>query len=77
MSPTFFVQECPICGRNLEVRVTYLGRNVVCQHCGGSFTASDGSVELSPEDSGLLLLRVEELLELTAVAGASSPPVPR
>lgn len=63
---TFFVQECPICGRSLEVRVTYLGRNVVCQHCGGSFTASDGSVELSPEDSGLLLLRVEELLAATA-----------
>ena len=34
-SPLYFVQECPTCGRNLQIRVVYLGRNVVCQHCHG------------------------------------------
>ena len=40
-SPLYFVQECPTCGRNLQVRVVYLGKNVVCQHCQGKFLACD------------------------------------
>lgn len=38
---TYFVQDCPTCGRKLNVRVEYLGRKVVCQHCQGSFVAWD------------------------------------
>ena len=30
---TYFVQECPTCGRALHVRVEYIGRALVCQHC--------------------------------------------
>ena len=31
---TYFVQECPTCGRRLQVRVIYLGKRVACRHCG-------------------------------------------
>ena len=34
-------QNCPVCGRNLRIRVRLLGRLVYCQHCGGGFTATD------------------------------------
>lgn len=37
----YFIQECPVCGRPVQVRVVYLGRQVNCQHCGGQFVASD------------------------------------
>jgi hypothetical protein len=42
---TYFVQSCPICGRALQVRLEYLGRSVTCQHCHGTFTAADPSLE--------------------------------
>lgn len=62
---TYFVQECPTCGRSLHVRVEYLGRNVVCQHCHALFEACDpSSAAYPPSQSGLALLRrAEELLE--------------
>lgn len=64
---TYFVQECPTCGRSLQVRVEYLARQVVCQHCHGRFEASDpasptGSASRSVPD---LLRRADRLLELT------------
>ena len=62
---TYFVQECPTCGRNLQVRVEYLGKNVACQHCHARFEACEpGSSEYPPSESGLALLRrAEELIE--------------
>jgi DNA-directed RNA polymerase subunit RPC12/RpoP len=62
---TYFVQECPTCGRTLHVRVDYLGKNVICQHCGGRFLASDTEPpQPSLTDSGLALLRrAQELLD--------------
>ena len=61
---TYFVQECPTCGRCLQVRIEYLGRTVVCQHCRGSLEASDpASAALSPSTSGHALLeRADQLL---------------
>lgn len=38
---TYFVQDCPICGRQLEVRLELLGRSVACPHCHGRFEARD------------------------------------
>ncbi len=63
--PTYFVQECPTCGRSLQVRVEYLGRQVVCQHCHGRFEACDpSSAAYPPSASGVnLLRRADELLE--------------
>ena len=34
-------QSCPVCGRNLRIRVMLLGQRVYCQHCGGGFIATD------------------------------------
>lgn len=41
MTLTCYLQVCPICGRRLQVRIEYLGREVICYHCSGSFIASD------------------------------------
>ena len=66
---TFFVQECPTCGRRAEVRVEYLGRQVICDHCHGRFMATDpngvasGSVAATSAD---LLRRAERLLQVVA-----------
>ncbi len=61
---TYFVQGCPTCGRRLQIRVEYLGRTVVCQHCRGRFVARDPAV--NPVDgangSNPLLQRADELL---------------
>jgi hypothetical protein len=61
---TYFVQECPTCGRGLQVRVEYLGRQVVCQHCHGRFEACDpAGTAPSASNSGIdLLRRADELL---------------
>lgn len=69
---TYYVQECPTCGRNLQIRVEYLGKVVECQHCHARFEASDPvSGECPPMESGLSLLeRAEQLLQS---ASASMP----
>ena len=62
---TYFVQECPTCGRSLQVRVEYLGRQVVCQHCHGRFEATDPTNSARPmsDSSSDLLRRADQLLE--------------
>lgn len=71
---TYFVQECPTCGRNLQVRVQYLGKQIVCQHCGARFEAYEpGSAYPPPQSSVSLLERAEQLLQS---AGASSLGLP-
>lgn len=65
MAATYFVQECPTCGRNLQVRVDYLGKRVVCQHCKARFEACDPSSAAYPpmESSLSLLARADQLIE--------------
>ena len=76
-NPTYFVQNCPTCGRRLLIRVEYLGKKVVCQHCHGSLTAMDPNMRA--DGGGLdnpLLRRAEELLETVSnkyPAPASAP----
>jgi len=62
----FFVQDCPTCGRRLHVRVEYLGREVVCQHCRGRFMATDpDAAPTEPSASAMAVLqRVDELIDL-------------
>ncbi len=69
---TYFVQECPTCGRRLHVRVEYLGRKVVCEHCRGQFTACDPNSKRieDPESAQALLRRAEELLQYAAQQGS-------
>ena len=67
-NPTYFIQECPTCGRRLQIRVEYLGRKVVCQHCQGHLiAAAPTSVRCERAESGnALLRRADELLESIA-----------
>jgi len=61
----FFIQECPTCGRTLQVRVTYLGKMVACKHCHAQFNASDPDSHpiASHDNSDVVLLdRVDALL---------------
>jgi len=65
---TYYNQECPTCGRKLNVRVEYLGRKVVCQHCRAPFLAWDpeGAPSATQEASlsGTRLLdRAQELID--------------
>jgi hypothetical protein len=67
---TYFVQDCPTCGRKLNIRVEYLGRKVVCQHCNGNFVAwdPDNAPPTNPPSTSLsgtkLLERAQELIDL-------------
>jgi DNA-directed RNA polymerase subunit RPC12/RpoP len=63
-NPMYFVQECPTCGRRLQIRVEYLGREVVCQHCRGKLTAQDPESHryAGCNEAEDLLRRAEELL---------------
>lgn len=76
---TYFVQECPTCGRRLLVRVEYLGRRVACQHCRGWFIALDAASCRYPnsDSTPALLRRADELLETSSrrakVRSASHP----
>ena len=71
---TYFVQECPTCGRNLQVRVEYLGKQVICQHCGARFEACEpGSAAYPPNGSSLSVLeRAERLIQTASSVGAQS-----
>jgi len=62
---TYFVQECPTCGRSLQVRVEYLGRQVVCQHCHARFEATDPTNTSPPlsNSSSDILRRADQLIE--------------
>jgi hypothetical protein len=64
----YFVQECPICGRHLQVRVEYLGKKVVCRHCQGELTATDPSNRRYDcgDSADALLRRANELLQSVA-----------
>jgi hypothetical protein len=61
---TYFVQECPTCGRRLHVRVDYLGKRVVCQHCRGAFIAFDPAGAAYPRaQTESFLRRIDQLLQ--------------
>ncbi|HTN77111.1 MAG TPA: hypothetical protein VL096_17750, partial [Pirellulaceae bacterium] len=57
---TYFVQDCPTCGRRLQIRVEYLGKRVACQHCRGQFDATEalGGLRQPSESSLSILARV-------------------
>jgi len=63
---TYFTQECPTCGRRLQVRIAYLGKQVVCQHCSGRFDACDpdgvSATAIPAGSPSGILERADELL---------------
>ena len=80
LSSTYFYQECPTCGRSLQIRVEYLGKRVTCQHCHGQFEAIDAaSIRLDQAtETNALLRRANELLDTSAQQKAQSrSPYPR
>ena len=72
----YYVQECPTCGRSLQIRVEYLGRRMVCEHCRGRFTARDpASAPLGTPDD--LLRRADALLQSLDAELTRRTPSPR
>lgn len=76
-SPVFFHQQCPVCGRVVRVRVSLLGRQVYCQHCQGSFVATDSSMGgLPPTTTVVQSAGTDDLIEraneLLARAGGNA-----
>ena len=69
---TYFVQECPTCGRRLQIRVEYLGKQVVCQHCRGKLIACDPASNRYGSGGSVLMDRAEELLERSSQHSAPS-----
>lgn len=61
-NPTYFYQECQVCGRTLRISVRWLGQRLVCQHCGCRFVATDP--ESSCRESVTALQRANQLLAL-------------
>lgn len=55
-SGTYFFRSCPTCGRQLNVRVELLGREIECAQCHAVFMATE-EPEVSPDD-----LRIEQIL---------------
>ncbi len=68
---TYFVQQCPVCGRPLHISWVYHGGNVVCQHCRGAFVAQHGSRNEEPTDgtADSLGRRTERLLAMCGHQG--------
>ena len=64
---TYFVQSCPTCGRRLQVRIEYLGKEVMCQHCRAHFNASDSSAPAAAAGTHALLERVDQLLAASSL----------
>jgi hypothetical protein len=74
-NPVCYHQSCPVCGRNLRIRVMLLGQRVYCQHCGGGFIASDACTDSSPRiahDRPQSAI-VDELIERAAVVLGFTP----
>ena len=57
---TYYLQRCPTCGRQLQVRVEYLGRELSCQHCQGSFVAAVAGAQADVDSD--TLARAAELI---------------
>jgi len=74
-NPVCYHQSCPVCGRNLRIRVMLLGRRVYCQHCGGGFIASDTCEGTStpPVAKRPQSAIVDELIERAAVMLGLTP----
>lgn len=70
-TPTYFAQECPTCGRTVEIRVAYLGKHVACRHCRGQFQAGE-----SRSSEPNILERADQLLSLAEARSGVALPAP-
>ena len=51
MTLTYYLQPCPTCGRRLQVRIEYLGKQLACSHCQGAFIASDPDLKNDSQEN--------------------------
>jgi len=63
-----FTRPCSTCGRNLEIPIVHLGREVACSHCGARFVASMTDVSTNRRDSQNLEDRIDRLLAVTTTS---------
>lgn len=61
---TYFLSDCPTCGRKLQIRVEYLGKRVACRHCHAVFEAKDPVMAARSAHSESILERAEHLLAM-------------
>ncbi len=73
-SGAFFVRPCPTCGRNLQIRVELLNREVQCRHCRAEFIAAEHRerpwLDEAVEE---VLAKAERYIESTHYARRASP----
>ena len=72
LKSTFLLQECPTCGRGLRIRVEYLGKRVVCQHCRGQLVACDPESNRYASRDSAVMQKADELLHRAAEKTAQS-----
>lgn len=71
MTATYFTQECPSCGRHLQVRLEYLSRSVACPHCQRQFNAMIAPPQSDSSED--LLNRADQLLATFEMSTRSVP----
>jgi hypothetical protein len=59
---TYFLRDCPTCGRKVQIRVEYLGKRVACRHCHAVFEAADPMLLPRKTENDSILERAEQLL---------------
>ncbi len=68
-----FTKSCPTCGRSVRINVHYLGREVGCGHCNGTFVATDNEAAYVDTDSTAslpdVMQRADELLSVLENVG--------
>jgi len=63
---SYTLQQCPVCGRPLEVAAEHRGRRVTCTHCRGRFRADGADNHLNAMDHRVrrVLRRADRLLAM-------------
>jgi hypothetical protein len=59
---TRFTRPCNACGRNLEIPVVLIGKEVACSHCGSHFVAFLPNKSGGNDDQEELDARIDRLL---------------
>ncbi len=71
-SSTRFTRSCPTCGRNLDIPVDQIGRQVMCSHCHAEFQATLVSEGASNDFEEAFEQRIDRLL----ANSSATPPRP-
>ena len=67
-----YIQQCPTCGRRVQVRLEYSGRRLACEHCHGVFIANASEHDEPVHED--VLGRVDELLATVSAKRVAQQP---